>query len=397
MATSLSKATGFTRKALIVFGILAIISIFFQIIGSGGNIGPTPSVPFGVAPTGFKFADYALGKLPHAQLSSFTLAPNTKAKYALDGKLPSFPNITNAYTLKKPRERLGNADRARKVAAILGFSNIETRTEGNVLIWEVVNRTRTLTYDKVLDKWNLKLAEKDPAFAAKKGINQDPGYYDSAKLINLITASLQINNRYFSKAAIQNYYINILGPEVYQSVTGSDQASYIKSSVFKSLESASFLVVTNNDFTGINSEVRKPDYLNGVANVIVQGNLEKPQEDILDFNYHEFEYDKVGVYPSLTVEEAYNNIQANKGVLYWLHLKDQSVFTAYQELNIMEFRINVAKTRIVYIEANEWLDEEEWTHYLEPYYLFEGTALVADGSEAEFAFLTEAIRPTEYK
>jgi len=342
MATSLSKATSFVRKALIVFGIITILSILIQIFASPGLIIPTPGFP-GIVPTGFKSPDNALGKIPHARLTSFTLAPNTKAKYALDGKLSGFPGIVNAYSIEKPRELLGNSDRSRRVATILGFNTNETRTEGNVLIWEVPSKTRIFTYDKVLDKWNLLLADKDFAIQLNKGLNPEENFYNNNSITGVITRTLQIPNQYFANAQVNNYLINLLPSGSYQGVLELEQAKFIKSSVYKRIASAEFLFPQNPEQAGVYSEIRKPEYLNGVANLVLQGKLDNPKEDIISFSYHDYQYDKKGIYQALSVEEAYNNIQLNKGILYWLHLKDENVYQTYQELNVIEFRINVAK------------------------------------------------------
>jgi len=247
-----------------------------------------------------------------------------------------------------------------------------------------------------LDKWNLLLAEKDFAIQLNKGLNDEENFYNN-KVNSFITNTLQIPNQYFTSARTDNYYINLLPTGDYQNVPELQQAKFIKSSVFKRIPSAEFTISQDPQDLGVYSEIRKTKYLNGVADLVVQGNLTNPKEDLLSFSYHDYQYDKKGIYKALTVEEAYNNIQLNQGILYWLQLKDTDVFLTYQELNVIEFRVDVTKTRIIYIEPDEWLEDQEWTHFLLPFYMFEGTAALADGREADFAFLTEALPQSDYK
>ncbi|MEI7578836.1 MAG: hypothetical protein WCJ58_02220 [bacterium] len=401
MATNLTKSISFARKALVIFIIFAVLSFAVQWITITITKKPIVAPPFTVENSAYIAPNNLFGALPKVPLQSLELAPNTKAAFAILGnaKLYQFPSSANVYSIGSFRDRLGNADQARKVAEKLGFPFNETSQQDSLMVWNNGSLTRTLSYHKILQEWELKVNyQKDPYTSINIPLDFQTNYLESG---NSILDQLLLNTGYFKGATAQVDPIIIKPDGTLQSMPDYTLARYMHIYQYRAVQ-ASSLKPNFNPATvvgpqyALNGEVRRSNYLGSSAEFIIQSSGKNLASDLVYFRFKDYSYEIVGTYPMLDVNLAWENIQNNKGYLYWLKLQDNDYFAPYEQLTITEFRIDVNKTKIIYLEPESRDENNRWTLYLQPFYYFSGTALTTDGRKADFAFLVDALSPASY-
>ncbi|KXK26506.1 MAG: hypothetical protein TR69_WS6001000510 [candidate division WS6 bacterium OLB20] len=402
MASSLTKSTDLVRKLIVFFIIFAIFVFIFDfilaLISPEERDTPLPRRDN----KGYVEANNALGTIPRFPVRSLTLAPDTRASYALTSALPEFPPTVNVYRIDRPTETFLSVPNALKTAAALGFDPDQYQnTSDDVLFWSTPNSTRTLTYNKVLEDWLLEvnLATDPAAQLDDKELVTIQDFYKQAAVG--IIGSLGPESGMFSTDTVRVDYIDIDASGNYTRFVQPTDARYARVALFKALESSS-LVENYQPREGevasrpVTSEVRKTAYMSAPAELVLQGSADEPDEDILSYKYREFLPADKGVYTLINPETAWNNVQANLGYLYWLRPEDRDVFDPYEQVVVTRFDAQPEKTRIIYLEPDNWDPNLPYTQFLQPFYIFEGIARLQDGREAEFAFIVEALNNSSY-
>lgn len=406
MSSKLNKATSKARKGLIIFLIFAI-STFVVTFVTDFVTGPTPTpAPNKTNASAYLPPDQKLGLIPKPKLSSLPVPEGSISTFSLIDRttLPELPPVANIYVINKPREKLGNTQTGRKVATNLGLPNLETTIADSTLFWQTPDTIRSLTYNKQLEKWiyqlDLQKEQITTEDAEKNKINTSAGFYN-LKGISLL-GSLGIQDNYFTQASSRVDYINIHKSTGKITTANTPRlAEFVRIAQYKSIEASTL----RDDYepktdeaikTVYTSTIRKLDYLDAPAVIITRGNTDRLVPQLTSFNYHKFNYGTRGVYKLLTSTEAYLKIQSGLGKLYWLKINNQDPFSTYEPLPVLEYKIDGAKTSIVYLEPEEWSEAEQWTNYLQPYYFFEGTAILRDGRDANFTLILPALSDSEY-
>ncbi|MFQ5492733.1 MAG: hypothetical protein ACE5DX_01060 [Candidatus Dojkabacteria bacterium] len=401
MASQLTRSTSLARKAVIGFIVFAIFTFICQfildLVDEGIKTTPTPSDP-----AAYLKVDNALGDIPRPVITSLTLESGTQASYALDeaGRLPDSPPVINVYEILEPRETFGSTQRGRSMAEVLGFPRQETRLADDILFWENRTLTRSLSYHKVLQEWNYDVTiATDSATSQFVPLKSEQGFYTS-KASGLLS-NLGISNANFSNKFNRVDFINFSNG-VMSRVLDPEDGRYARISLYKSVESSTLAPNYKPDREDesppetVVSEVRKYDFLSGPANFIVQGTAETPSTDYVHLDFKDYTYGESGVYQLISPQQAWLDIQANLGYLIWLRPEDIDVFGEFGQYRVVEFNVLVDSVRVIYIEPDEWKTREPWTHYLQPFYMFEGFATLDDGRQAEFAFIVNALSPDSY-
>ncbi len=406
MGSRLSKATNVARKGLIVFLIFAISTFLFRFLfgiteSTSSAVKPTP-----VPKSPYIVANQKLGKIPYPQKPSLPLNTESNPTYSIldQAVLPEFPEVFNVYVINKPREKLGNASKGPRVA-----SNLKLDTNGRVIadnttLWQSEDTIRSLTYNKLLEHWDYRTD------LTKENFNQEittnlklstiPGFYDNkgVEILNL----LSLSDSYFAKAGSRVSYINLdTKTDTISSATSPKLAKFVyirqnKKILTSELDPNYKPTKGEIALTNLESEVRVPDYNSGVVNIIARGSIEGLVPDLVNFQYNQLNYGDRGIYQSLNSKDAFLKLQSGEGILYWLNLKGEDPLSEHKPLSILEFKINAQKTAIVYMEPEAWEESLPWTNFLQPYYLFEGDAILTDGREANFATLLPALLEKEY-
>lgn len=406
MASRLSKATKHARKGLIIFLIFAISTFIFNFIFGLTENDDDPENPRGTTTaTPYLKTDNALGEIPYPKVVSLETIPVNNTTYSLQDRdvLPSFPPVFNVYEINKPREKLGNASKGNKVAAELDLGTNARTVADNVLLWQSSDTTRSLTYNKLLEKWeyttDLSKERLDSKILPSLVTITDSNYYNS--IGNSVLSKLGINNSFFDGSNNRVYYVNYDGTGKFTNANTPRLSKFVYITQFKKIITSEvdpdYRPRQNESaYTNLISDVRKIDYISGVANMLVRGDMKDIVPGLVEFDYHEYNYGLKGIYSALDPLDAFLKLQNNEGILYYLKLKGDDIFSDYQKLSIRTYKVEATDTEIIYIEPNEWIETEPWTNYLQPYYLFEGVAELEDGREADFAIILPALTDDEY-
>lgn len=406
MSSNLDKATSKARKGLIIFLLFAIstfVIAFLTDLSNGPITGPQPTRP----PTSaYLQADQKLGSIPKPQLPSLPVPEGSISTFSLIDRttLPELPPVANVYVINKPREKLGNTQTGRDVAQNLGIPTIESTLADSVLFWQTPDTIRSLTYNKQLEKWVYQVDLQKEQISAEdiedNKINATAGYYN-LKGISIL-GLLGIQDNYFTQASSRVDYININKTTgKITSATTPRFAEFVRIAQYKSIEASTL----NDNYkpkenetvkTDYVSTVRKLEYLDAPAVIVTRGNADKLVPQLTSFNYHKFNYGAKGVYKLLSSTDAYLKIQSGLGKLYWLKVRNQDPFSTYETLSVLEYKIDGTKTALIYLEPKDWSETDQWTNYLQPYYSFEGTAILRDGRDADFTLILPALADIEY-
>lgn len=406
MASRLSKATMHARKGLIIFLIFAVGTFIFRFIYELTTT-KEPTDPNTITTSGsgaYLARDGKLGKIPKAKLKRLQLSPNSSPTTSIIDQqtLPEKPNTAFVYYYNKPREKLGNTSKGKAVATRLNFTSAERLISDTTLLWQSDDLARSLTYDKLKDIWSYKtdLSKETIPEEIKVSIGtvRQTDFYSNTGIDMISKLGLRDHN--FTRGESRVDYINFQNSKVVTSpnistsqfVRIAQHQNILASQISENYRPAKDEVPKTQLF----ATIRKPDYLNGSANLIVRGKVESLVPYLVSFDYTQLNIGDSGVYKMLSVTEAYVRIQNGEGLLYWLKLKNTDPFTDYEPLAVREFKIDATKTQIIYIEPYEWIETEPWTNYLPPYYLFEGVAILEDGREADFAIILPALTDDEY-
>jgi len=402
MASNLSKSINFTKKTIIVLIIIIILAFIAQWITISLKEEIKPSINPNTELSAYIQPDNKFGPIPIPQLISLTLSDNTTASFAISSnkKLPTFPSSVNVYEINDFKDKLGNSDKARKAADALGFNYQEDKVIDNTLYWFDNENTKIFSYNKISQDWLLESNLTIEISNSKKILSDETLSF--IELSKTIHSKLYLSNPYLNSSTIVNF-ITIDSTDKYTDVQDVNLADYVRIAQLRTIESAT-LKENFNEETVIGltqpyfSDIRKPNYNDASSELILKDiDQENLLSNLVKFKYKNFSYGEKGVYPLLNIELAWENIQRNKGILYNLSPEGNDPFSSYNQLNIREFRIDADKTSLVYIEPNNKLTSEPWTHYLQPFYMFSGTAIIDDGRKANFSFLVNALTNESYK
>ena len=405
MASRLSKATKHARKGLIIFMIFAVGTFLFSFIF--GATDPKKEITSGSnrEKDAYLAPDQKLGDIPYPSIKALESTSISNTTYSIQDRdvLPTFPPVFNVYEINKPREKLGNVPKANEVAQKLEIVNGSRNISDNVLLWQSADTARTLSYDKLFEKWTYNTDIFKERFDTKTQseivLETTPDFY-SGKALSIIS-SLGLNDNRFDNSNSEVFYVNSTDTINFTTATNPRNAKYVYINQYKKLVVSELV----SDYRPIEKEspkfnllvdIRKLDYTKGVVNMLLRDDMKELLPGLVKFDYHHFNLGEKGVYNSLTSTEAFLKLQNNQGKLYWLKLKSEDRFNNHIALPVLEYKINAPSTKIIYIEPNEWIESETWTNYLQPYYLFEGVAILEDGREADFAIILPALTDAEY-
>lgn len=408
MSTSskLNKTTNIARKALIVFLVFAISTFLFQFIFESTDKQPERFIPTPLPKSPYLSADKKLGEIPLPEITSLPTNPDSKITYSIQDQaiLPDFPEAINIYEINKPREKLGNNAKGSRVATKLSLPSVGRVIKDNVTLWQSPDTSRSLTYDKLLEQWNyetdLTKEVLDIKDKSELKINPNTDFYDKQGLS--ILSSLTLTDNYFNKGKGKTTFIDYNQVHnIISTVANPKYANYVFIRQYKSILLSK---LTDNyqstkdqiPYTDVEADIRNIDYNAGIVNIIARGNAEKLVPDIVYFHYRQLHYGEKGTYNALSSKDAFLKLQKGEGILYWLKLKGEDPFSKHTPLSTLEYKVNADKVSIIYIEPEDWIESSTWTHYLQPYYLFEGTVLLTDGREADFATILPALQDAEY-
>jgi len=397
MSTVLGKTTSFVRKSIfgtiVLFFVVTILQIFTGFLdGPLGIVTTRPTQPPNLDKCAV--ANNTFGKIPSLKIPSLTLATGTNAKFSSDKpskEFPQFPSALNVYKLDKIIEGLGDVDKARATAVSLGFPEFGGVTTQEIIRWQSADERRVFSFDKTTHIWELTSNYGSSNYSM---LNASFSTYPS--VAQLILRNIQTSESNYSNPDIEYDYILRKFDRSFESVTQISKGNILKMKFFKVLDIAE-CKDSSDKKVPIPAKVYAPEYKDQSYTASVTGQGIDLTKDLISFNLREVKLSKTnGVYTSKTMDEAFLDLQNNKGVLYWILLEGNNSYGTYKELNIEMFEIAVAKTSLVYVEPQKYIDNDESTFYIQPFFRFEGKAKTTDGKIADFIFLVPALKADSY-
>lgn len=386
MATQLSQTTKLIRKAFFIFiAFIIIIYIIDFIINSIVPKEPVIITDDSISSL-YPKANNLLGTIPKPKPKSLQLDSATKAKFSKDKvKFSDVPTTIFVYKINAFREQLEDAINARATAKKLGFNSFENYQLNNILYWETTNKNRTFSYDKINKIW---LYNNNSKPQTHIDVN-DPEKYKQLSV--KFTNELDILSSDFSDGESKLFFINKDNNNRLTSCNSKNNCSYARIDLFKKITQIQPL---KNGSSPIKTSVIRYQPTEGIAQFTLTEPVKSKENittDLKEFKYKEFSYEtEYGIYNTVDQEKAFNRLQNDEGFLIWLKLKTDDTFSEYTQLNISEFKVEMDKIQLVYIEPDD-RTEEEWTQYLQPYYVFQGTAYTKDNKEADFKYIVPAL------
>jgi hypothetical protein len=398
MSTNLSRTTSFVRKSAVVLVIAIIIITIIQMIWGVFTIpltGPTTRPTDSVVADGCPAPIRTFGKLTPIKLKSLTLEAGTKASFSTDistKKFPTFYTSLYVYKLGKIYEKLDDVDRATATAELLGFTPSTVINSPLNVSWQITKNNKIFTFDKANHKWEL---TNDITKVLLTKLPQTQETFPT--IAQNILKAIKLSNTNYAYPKITYELVIRKFDKSLQNTTDITTANLLRITAYKGVDLVKCKLKNGGEKT-YTADIYSPEYLDQSFSALVTGDGQDLKTKLINLKIREFEISKteVAVYPAKTMDEAFTDLQANKGFLYWIIAKNGNIYATYKEHNVKSFLIEANKTEIVYIEPQEYIDDDISTHFILPYYKFIGTATIENDESADFVFLVPAIKSTEF-
>ncbi len=407
---NLSDTVKNTRRIILGFLLFSAIVLLGQwLISMFGDdiIGPGPSE-----------ASYYLS--PNAAASSYSRFPfdslitlNQQApEFVKVGDFPTnLPNSINVYNIKEKVINLSTVERASRQAETLELNPNYQRIDANIYRWSDETNQLTLEFNRA--DFSVKI-RSDFLRAAQTPLESEnldeEAIIQSAKQI---ASRLEMSNDPLQNGEARVDYAIVTQDRKLQSVETIEEAQLVRVILYENMQSATLRQTAPKNIPNppenIDSIVRRPDFETGSIVMYLNGEA-RGVENLVWLDHVPMEYKEntnpttqttqkqpydTDIYPVIEVGTAFEMIKAGKDGAYLASLvkRGKNVFDDYEPLNVKKFSFDAAKTRVIYIQPDNWdhlNPDVEWDAHLYAYYLFEGVALL-DNGEADFAFLVDIV------
>lgn len=407
---NLSDTVKNTRRIILGFLIFSFLVLTGQWIiakiGENG-IGPGPTEEnYYLSPNA------AASSYSRLLLKSLTTTNQEAPEFVKVGDFPTdLPNSVNVYNIKEKKINLSTVERASRQAEVLELNPNYQRIDANIYRWSDEANQLSLEYNR--ETYSIKI-RSDLLRAAQTPIVAEDLDDDSIiQTAKQIVTRLEMMTNPLQNGAARIDYAIVGQDRKLQSVETLEEAQIVRVILYESMESATVKTTApkniKNPPESVQSMVRRPDYELGSIVMYLNGEV-KGEESLVWLDFVPFEYVEatttdtqanknqpydVDIYPVIEVGTAFEMIKAGRDGAYLakLYKRNSNAFEDYTPLNVKKFSIDAAKTRVVYIQPDNWEHlnpDVEWDAHLYPYYLFEGVALL-DNGEADFAFLVDIV------
>jgi len=387
MASNLTKTTKSVKKLLIFFLVFIVIIILADYFIKSTS----PITPPGDTTNSkyYPIKNEIFSKIPYPQIKGLTVANPTKIKVSKDTvKFPEFPPVLNIYKLKPEQEHLNEANQAREIAKTLELTSGESKIINNVIYFETINADRVFSFDKAQRLWNYRIKSLGINALGLKEIEK----YKTAALSFM--SSMQLNSgKYFEIDYTEGYITYLDNQGNYTSLTTNNANSA------RILLNKKILAIqpTTEKVPTLYSTIQRPNSTDSIASMTIINKGEKIYSDMYSFSYKAHDYEtNIGIYPILSAAEAFEKIQNDGGYLFSMVEKNGNVFQNNNTQTIMEFKLTVNSTKLIYIEAETISSQEPWTQYLQPFYKFSGQAKSTYNKDYLFSFIVPALADASY-
>jgi len=329
---------------------------------------PTPTVQY--------------GKMPKMKLPSKTINPSSQPSFSLDlveASLPSVPTLANVYPILRAPYGFLALDRAKELAQKLNFTSEPQAQTPTSYIWTAPNRKLTmdvsslnftyqyayLTDPSVFVNHAFVSKEKAEAKAVellkKNGLLGGGGLYGGARGVDFEQGE--------KKTTLLRYQNGRLVSSRSLAETQAAEVNFFR----QKIENLPILPINPNQ---------------GLINILIAGVADDPGQgkftEILEINYTPWviAYDQGATYPLRTSISAWGELQTNLSYLTYLELDSG---TATSPLIVQSFTCKDA-----YLG---YLDLAEHQRFLQPVWVFAGSARTTSGA-ASFTAFVPAVQQT---
>lgn len=370
--------TAATIRRLVVLTILGLI-VLIILVGTFNflrdlyrKLNPPPEP----APT------VGFGKLPRLQLPSLTMKGTpTFLLETATGELPSFPDRAVVVAMKEIPPSLLGEQRAKNLAEQFDFSGEgELSKDKKSIIFRDKTDKRTLTVNLTTQLFTLatdlghieKTVPKGRALTSAQATSEGQEFLSRNGLLK----------GEFGEGRQTTQVHRVVNGKARDALSASE-GQFTRVDFFRNL-------------TGVSAEsfpILPPSPKIGMIQMWVTSGLEPKINNILYLSYTVWEVveervdketvkKKTETYPLRPVSSAWEEVKTGKGIAELL-AKGSSPLDPYTPLTLKT--ISIRKVQLAYF------DDSSWQRYLQPIYVFSGSAKTTDGKEADFTAYRPAV------
>jgi len=389
---TLYKTSENARRIVLIAVIGVAVLLAFDTFG---KVRENQAVQSTIQVSSYLIPDKALGNLNKLTIPALSTNTSIKPTYSLEGVYGIFPDAAYVYKTQKPREKLLVFENAQNGIKSLGFNENTYIEKGNsVYEWKMASDTKTITFDKINQVWDLNtLYDSNVEAKKKKVLKSNKLDYESAmdKMISTLG---------FNKYGLGNPSITVefakLENGIFLKKEDPLEADYVLANASRVLRLADLKpkdqrpAVKAGGFEpkAIEGKVYATDPRYGQVNIVGSNNLTNFAVDLYEMDFTNFEYlSAKGIYSIIKPDEAWTLIQQGGGSLVSLIPQGYNYFSEYpKNSGIKKFIADRFQTQLGYWEP------EEWSEFIYPIYVFEGRAEMEDGKLANFTYYIDAIK-----
>ena len=353
---TLTETAQLTKRGAVVFLIL--------VVGYFGSRAVWTRVKDIVFPPKLPPPEVAFGKLPTLEIPRLPFKEGAHPEYVVDtktGRLPTdIPDRAKVYKIILPSPTHLAGERAKELAADLGFSEEPRKLSSSDYFWERAEEGKTLKINIITGQLSLETDLKK-----LKGLEEGS---PPSKATAIEQAS-----RFLSK-------LGLLGGSYPQ---GRKEATYLKigrGSLGKAENLSEAQLVRVDFFREIDGQsITTPHPREGLISVI----LGKDKVPFVSYDFWPLDPLQSSTYPIKTPEQVWDEVAAGQARLVHLVPQRGDPFASYQP--------RAPETIFVRQISLGYFDSEKLQDYLQPVYILEGLGLTKDKRQLEYIAYIPAI------
>lgn len=363
MATSLTNTVNFVHRFLLIAALLLLAYFLFN---SGLDFLRGLS-PFGSTATTAK-AGVGFGPLPPLSFKNRVLTPKAETVvYTLEtmsGLLPNFPVLLPVFTVQTPKKSLLASERAKDLAAALGFAGQPTIISPSEYLWEKPSQTLRLKMNILTLNYRLTTTQLFPFIPGQ--LTTEEKLKDAARTFLSQARPLDKN---FADGKATVVWLRFNGQSFVKAESLSE-ADAARVDFFRTVKigetSYSLLTILPQE---------------SLVRVYFQGGRKNPYE--VDYTIWPYDFDKGSTYPLKNVNLAWEEIKRGQSPVVYLSSKDIDYLKLRQPPDFKN--VTVREVKLAYF------DDESRQSFLQPIYVFSGQADFKNGESAEIITYVPAV------
>lgn len=308
--------------------------------------------------------EVAFGQLPPLSPPNLPIKEGLVPEYVLDtktGRLPKdLPDRLKVYRVVLPSPSPLAAERAKELAAKLGFSGEPEKLSSREFFWKNDDDARRLNLDITTGNFELKIAPQSLANLSRGSPPSKAAAIEQAK--NFLQ-SLGILTADYAEGRKESAYLAVDGDE------------------FKKVSSLSEAQLTRVDFyRTINDQpILTPNPYEGLVNVI----LSKDGPQVVTFHSWPLDPEQSSTYPLKTAAEMWELVEDGQAKIVFLGPLKGDPYASYTPQSPQTIFV-----REIYLS---YFDSEKYQDYLQPIFVLEGLAVTPKKQQLKFIAYVSAV------